>query len=104
MADIELKFAADKIVPLCDRVLLEREEPEERTAGGILLPESSRDAPSIGTVVAVGEGEYRDNHLVPIKLKKGQKVLMPKYVGMQFKINKKSYVIVKYSELIAELG
>jgi chaperonin GroES len=93
----------EKVTPIGDRVLLEREEREERSPGGILLPDSARELPVIGIVVTVGEGEVKDGHQVPIKLRKGQKVVIPKYAGTSFQMEGKSYVVVKYSEILFKI-
>lgn len=94
---------ADKVNPIGDRVLLEREEQEARTASGIMLPEGSRDVPMVCVVIAMGDGEYRDGHLIPMKIKKGQRVVISKYSGTQLKISGKSYVVVKYSDILAKI-
>lgn len=95
-----------KLQPVGDRILLERCEKECKSPGGILLPDSAQEQPMICTVVALGEGEYKDGHLVPMKLRKGQKVVISKYSGTSLKTDdksEKSYVVVKYSDILLKL-
>ena len=92
-----------KIRPLLDKVVLEQLEAEEKTASGILLPNSAQEKPSLATVVAVGEGGMVDGYEVKMLVKKNDKVLYSKYAGTEVKIDDKNYVIVKQSDILAVL-
>jgi chaperonin GroES len=75
-----------KITPLHDRIVIKRFEPEEKTAGGILLPDSARDKPQKGEVLAVGPGRVlKDGRVVPLQVKKGDVVLFTNWAGDEFK-------------------
>src|SRR5687767_12479295 len=88
--------------PLRDKVVVERSEAEERTAGGIVLPDSGKEKPNEGTVVAVGTGRVRDNgdgHKVEVK--KGDKVLLGGYAGSEVKLEGKELLILSENEILA---
>jgi chaperonin GroES len=88
--------------PLRDKVVVERSEAEERTAGGIVLPDSAKDKPKQGTVVAVGSGRVLDNGDVrKLEVKKGDKVLFGGYAGSEVKIDGQELLILSESEILA---
>lgn len=88
--------------PLRDKVVVERTEAEEKTAGGIVLPESAKDKPKQGTVIAVGSGRILDNGEVKaLEVKKGDKVLFGGYAGSEVKIDGKELLILSESEIYA---
>ena len=88
--------------PLRDRVVVERAEAEEKTAGGIVLPEAAKDKPKEGKVIAVGPGRVLDNGEVkPLEVKKGDKVLFSAYAGNDVKVNNNEYLILNESEILA---
>jgi len=92
------------IKPLGDRVLVEPLEQGEVNKGGIIIPDSAKEKPQEGKVVAVGSGKIDSDGKVtplPIKIKKGDKVLMPKYGGTEVKIDDKEYQIVSADDIIA---
>ena len=75
-----------KIKPLGDRILVKRIKEEERTKGGIIIPDTAKEKPQEGKVVAVGKGKYGDDgKLIPIEVKAGDKILFGKYSGSEFK-------------------
>ncbi len=91
-----------KIKPLNDRVLLERLEAGDKTAGGILLPESAKEKPTEGRVIAVGEGKVRDSgQRVPLAVRVGDRVLFSSYAGTQVKEGGHEYLILEASEILA---
>ena len=94
---------AIKIKPLGDRVLLEPITEAERTKAGIYLPETaSKERPEQGKVIAVGEGKVLDSgKLVPVKVKKGQRVLFTKYGPNEIKVGDKEYLIAKEEDILA---
>ena len=91
--------------PLRDKVVVERSEAEERTSGGILLPDTAKDKPKQGTVVAVGPGRVLENgESKALEVKKGDKVLFGGYAGSEVKLDGKDYLIVNESEIFAVIG
>ena len=91
-----------KVKPLHDRVLVERIEAESKTAGGIIIPDTAKDKPSEGKVVAVGEGA-RDDHgkRIPLDVKKGDRVLFKKWGADEVKFDGKELIILKESDILA---
>lgn len=90
------------IRPLGDRVIVERAEAEEKTAGGILLPESAKDKPKQGRVLAVGDGRRNDKgELQPMNLKVGDKVLFSSYAGTEIKVEGDEYLIMSEGDILA---
>lgn len=91
-----------KLRPLEDRVLIEPIEQEETTAGGILLPETAKEKPQQGRVLAVGPGKRGDNgKLTPMDVKVGDVVLFAKYSGTEVKVNGKKQQIMRVSDILA---
>jgi chaperonin GroES len=90
------------IKPLRDKVVVERSEAEERTAGGIVLPDTAKDKPKQGTVIAVGSGRVLDNGEVrKLEVKKGDKVLFGGYAGSEVKIDGQELLILSENEILA---
>ena len=85
-----------KIKPLDDRILLEPSEAEEKTSSGIIIPDSAKEKPRLGTVVAVGTDEDLRE-----KIKEGNKVLFSKYGGDEVEMNGKEYKILQRSDILA---
>ena len=91
-----------KIRPLHDRVLVERTEAETKTAGGIIIPDSAKEKPAEGTVIAIGHGTRDSNgKLIPLDVKVGDKVLFAKWGGTEVKIDGKEVIIMKESDILA---
>jgi len=94
-----------KIKPLGERVLVEPLKEEEVEKGGIIIPDSAKEKPQEGKVVAVGTGKIDDNgKKVPFNVKVGDKVLMPKYGGTEVKIGDKEYQILREDDILAVVG
>ncbi len=90
------------IKPLYDRVLIERVEEEEKTAGGIIIPDSAKEKPTKGKVIAVGNGVRADSgEIVPLAVKAGDTVLFAKWGGQEVKVDGKDLIIMKESDIIA---
>ena len=88
--------------PLGDRVIVKPKEPEEVTKGGIILPDTAKEKPMEGEIIAVGEGKYADDgKLIKMELKVGDKVLYGKYSGTEIKINDDEYLIMRESDVYA---
>ena len=94
-----------KISPLGARVLVEPDEakkPKEKTDAGIYIPESnSSEKPEQGRVIAVGEGEYQDGRLVPLRVKVGDRVIFSKYGYDEVKSEEKKYFVIKEENILA---
>ncbi|MBY9081251.1 co-chaperone GroES [Paenibacillus sp. HN-1] len=92
------------IKPLGERVLVEPIEQEETTSFGIVLPDSAKEKPQEGKVVAVGSGALKDGVRVPLEVKEGDRVIFSKYAGTEIKYEGKEYLIMKESDIHAILG
>lgn len=92
------------IKPLGDRVLVEPIEQEETTSFGIVLPDSAKEKPQEGKVIAVGNGAIKDGARVALEVKEGDKVLFSKYAGTEIKYEGKEYLIMKESDIHAIVG
>jgi chaperonin GroES len=91
-----------KIKPLSDRVVIEALEAEDKTSGGIYLPETAKEKPQMGKVVAAGAGKITDaGELVKLEVKVGDKVLYGKYSGTDVTFDGKDYLIVRESDILA---
>lgn len=89
-----------QIRPLYDRVLVKRVEEESRSKGGLFLPESAKEKPSEGIVLAVGQGRVNDKGEVrPLVVKEGDRVLFGKYAGNEIKVDGEERLILKESEI-----
>ena len=91
------------IRPLYDRVLVQRLNEEEKTKGGIIIPDSAKEKPQEGKVVAVGTGRFEDGKLVPLQVKVGEKILFTKYSGNEIKIDGQEHLIMKEDEILGVL-
>jgi len=90
--------------PLGDRVLVKAEKEEEKTKGGIVLPDTAQEKPQQGKVIAVGSGNVlEDGQTVPLEVKKGDKVIFSKYGGTEVKDKDEEYLILKESDILAIL-
>lgn len=88
--------------PLGNRVLLEVVKQEEKTSGGIVLPDSAKEKPQTAKVVAVGDGRLLDNgETAPVHVKEGDQVVFEKYAGSEVKFEGTEYLVVKDSDLVA---
>lgn len=91
-----------KFKPLGSRVLVKRQDMEQQSKGGIILPDSAKKKPETAKVIAVGEGKKDSNgHLIPMPVKVGDIILMDKYSGQEITIENEEYVIVKAEDIIA---
>lgn len=93
-----------RLQPLGDRVVVEREEAEERTAGGIVLPDSAKNKPARGKIISVGDGRLLDNgERNKIQVKVGDRVLFSSYAGEQFKIGDQELLLMREDDILAVL-
>tara|TARA_B100001750_G_C15502098_1_gene597912 strand:+ start:460 stop:744 length:285 start_codon:yes stop_codon:yes gene_type:complete len=92
------------VKPLSDRIVVRPEPAEEKTASGIILPDTAQEKPQIGTVMAVGPGKTGDSgDLVKMSLKKGDKVLYGKYSGTEIAVDGDDVLIMRESDILATL-
>lgn len=93
-----------KVTPLGDRVLVKPVEAEEKTKGGIVLPDTAKEKPQQGEVVAVGQGKILENGEVKsLEVKVGDKVLYGKYAGTEVTIDGEEYLIVREDDILAKI-
>jgi chaperonin GroES len=91
-----------KIRPLRDRIIVKRLEEEEMTRGGIIIPDSAKEKPIEGKVIAIGDGKVKeDGTKVPLELKVGEKVLFAKYGGTEVKMDGEDYLMMREDEILA---
>ena len=95
---------AVNITPLHDRVLVRRLEEKESVKGGIIIPDSAKEKPQEGEVVAVGSGRREKGELIPLDVKVGDRILFGKYSGSDIKIDDEEFMILKEDEILAKLG
>jgi chaperonin GroES len=94
-----------KIRPLADRVVVKRTKEEEKTKGGIIIPDSAKEKPVEGLVIAVGNGKaMKDGKVRPLDVKAGDRVLFGKYSGTEVKLDGDEHVILREDDLLAVLG
>ncbi|MAJ61227.1 MAG: co-chaperone GroES [bacterium TMED88] len=93
-----------KIRPLQDRILVKRVDEEEKTAGGIIIPDTAKEKPQEGKVVAVGNGKTDDDgKSIPLEVKKGDKVLFSKYSGTEVTIEGAEHLIIREDDVLGIL-
>ena len=93
-----------KIRPLHDRILVERVEEKETVRGGIIIPDSAKEKPQEGKVIAAGSGKVgEDGKRIPLDVKAGDKILFGKYSGSEVKIEEKEYLILREEDVLAIL-
>jgi chaperonin GroES len=91
-----------KIKPLHDRVIVKRIEEEEKTKGGIIIPDSAKEKPAEGKIIAVGNGKVlEDGTRQPLEVKAGNRVLFGKYAGTEIKIDGEEHLIMREDDIIA---
>jgi chaperonin GroES len=92
------------VTPLHDRVLVRRLEEKETVKGGIIIPDSAKEKPQEGEVIAVGNGRREKGELVPLDVKPGDRILFGKYSGNDIKIDDEELLILKEDEILAKIG
>ena len=92
---------ATKIRPLHDRVIVKRIEEEEKTAGGIIIPDTAKEKPQQGEVIAAGNGRIlEDGSVRPLDVKTGDRVIFSKYAGTEIKIDGEEYLIMREEDIL----
>lgn len=90
-----------KIRPLQDRVIVKRLEEEEKTKGGIIIPDTAKEKPQEGKVIAVGKGKVtEDGKVIPLDVKPGDKILFGKYSGTEIKIEGEEHLIMREEDIL----
>jgi chaperonin GroES len=93
--------SASKIRPLQDRIIVQRLESEEKTSSGLYIPDSAKEKPQQGRVIAVGKGKVRDDGAIqPLDLSVGEKILFGKYAGTEIKIDGTEYLIMREDDVL----
>jgi chaperonin GroES len=90
-----------KVRPLQDRVIVQRIDGEEKTKGGIIIPDSAKEKPAEGKVIAAGKGKVSDEgRLTPLTVKKGDRILFGKYSGTEIKVDGEDYLIMREDDIL----
>jgi chaperonin GroES len=92
------------ITPLRDRVLVRRLEEKETAKGGIIIPDTAKEKPQEGEVMAVGAGKMEKGRRIPLAVKTGDRILFGKYTGNDIKIDGQEYLILREEEILAKLS
>ena len=93
-----------QVTPLHDRVLVRRLEEKETAKGGIIIPDTAKEKPQEGEVMAVGAGKIEDGKRIPLDVKTGDRVLIGKYTGTDITIDDQEYLILREEEILAKVG
>jgi chaperonin GroES len=95
---------AVNITPLHDRVLVRRLEEKETAKGGIIIPDTAKEKPHEGEVIAVGAGKMEKGHRIPLEVKVGDRILFGKYTGNDITIDDQEYLILREDEILVKVG
>jgi chaperonin GroES len=90
------------VKPLGDRLIVEVLEEEQTTASGIVLPDTAKEKPQRGRVLAVGKGRYEEGKLIPLDLETGDEIIFSKYGGTEVKVEGEDYLILRESDVLAK--
>ena len=90
-----------KVAPLADRVVVKPLEDTEQMRGGLYIPDTAKEKPQQGEIIAAGPGKYEDGKLVPMSVKVGDKVLYGKYSGTEITLDNEQYLILRESDVLA---
>jgi chaperonin GroES len=101
---MEIRNMTVNITPLHDRVLVRRLEQVETAKGGIIIPDTAKEKPQEGEVIAVGAGKLEKGHRVPLDVKAGDRILFGKYTGSEIKIDGQEYLILREDEILVKVG
>ena len=95
---------ATKVTPLSDRVVVRAMEETEQMRGGLFIPDTAKEKPQQGEIVAIGPGKYEDGKLIPMTVKVGDKVLYGKYSGTEVTIDDEALLILRESDVLAVIS
>jgi chaperonin GroES len=101
---MEIKKITANITPLHDRVLVRRLEQVETAKGGIIIPDTAKEKPQEGEVIAVGSGKMEKGRRIPLDVKAGDRILFGKYTGSEIKIDGQEYLILREEEILVKVG
>jgi len=93
-----------QITPLHDRVLVRRLEEKETAKGGIIIPDTAKEKPQEGEVMAVGAGKFEEGRRIPLDVKAGDRILFGKYTGTDIVVDDQKYLILREEEILAKLS
>jgi chaperonin GroES len=93
-----------QVTPLHDRVLVRRLEEKETAKGGIIIPDTAKEKPQEGEVIAVGAGNFEKGKRIPLDVKAGDRILFAKYTGNDIKIDEQEYLILREDEILAKIS
>ena len=93
-----------KVTPLSDRVVVRALEETEQMRGGLFIPDTAKEKPQQGEIIAIGPGKYEDGKLVPMTVKVGDKVLYGKYSGTEVKLDDEDFLILRESDVLAVIS
>ncbi|HWL39421.1 MAG TPA: co-chaperone GroES [Gemmatimonadaceae bacterium] len=96
--------SSTKVAPLADRVVVRALEDTEQMRGGLFIPDTAKEKPQQGEIIAVGPGRYEKNVRVPMELKTGDRVLYGKYSGSEVTIDNEQYLILRESDVLAVIN
>ncbi len=96
--------SSTKVAPLADRVMVKALEETEQMRGGLFIPDTAKEKPQQGEIIAVGPGRYEKNVRVPMELKTGDRVLYGKYSGSEVTIDNEQYLILRESDVLAVIS
>ena len=91
---------AQRVKPLHDRIIVRRLEEEEKSTGGIIIPDTAKEKPQQGKVIAVGPGKREDGKVLPLDVKAGDTVLFGKYSGTEFKLDGEEHLILREDDVL----
>ncbi len=92
------------VTPLHDRVLVRRLEEKETAKGGIIIPDTAKEKPQEGEVMAIGAGKMEKGHRIPLDVKVGDRILFGKYTGNDIKIDEQEYLILREEEILVKVS
>lgn len=98
---IEREGCRVKLRPLEDRVVVKPIEVEEKTKGGLVLPDTAKEKPQQGEVIAVGPGRFEDGQRIPMEVKVGDRVIFSKYGGTEVKVEGEEFIILSHRDILA---
>jgi chaperonin GroES len=94
------RYMATRIRPLHDRVIVKRIEEEQKTKGGLIIPDTAKEKPQEGTVIAVGPGKQEDGKVISLDVKAGDKILFGKYSGTEIKLDGEDHLILREDDIL----
>src|SRR6266567_9389777 len=101
---VEVRKMSVSVTPLHDRVLVRRLEEKETAKGGIIIPDTAKEKPQEGEVMAIGAGKIEKGHRVPLDVKAGDRILFGKFTGNDISIDDQEYLILREEEILLKLS